>query len=201
MNYALLNQLDYSSESFRSQFLVNFYSLLKEESLSLEQAEMLLKILQQTKDFSDTPKQKNFQTLENQLNELIKLVKASELTELTAHYLIVLKKPVAVDFQKKWRSEFFKVKTLKIEFNRTLEVENHPLVQGECEQAEVHPSLQTAKWQIESETRCGFIEHLSAAQTSTAEFMGEHKNALITTGLVLVGAAIFLNQYEVKLNF
>lgn len=182
----LLNQLDYSSEKFKADFLSNFYSVLKNDDLSIEQAEMLLKILQQINQF---PIQ------ETQLLELIKLVKASEITELPAHYQIVLKTPVSEEFSKNWRPEFFKVKILNAQFNKTFE--DQALVQGECENARLHPSVQNLKWQIDADKLCGFSEHLSVAK----EKIIEHKTGLITTGLVLVGAALFLNQYEVKFAF
>lgn len=182
----LLNQLDYSSQAFRSEFLSNFYSILKNDSLSIEQAEMLLKILQQLNQF---------QTQETQLIELIKLVKTSEITELPAHYQIVLKKPVSEDFKKNWRPEFFKVKILNVEFNKT--IENQALVEGECENARLHASLQNLKWQIDADKLCGFGEHLAVV----TEKIVEHKTGLLTTGLVLVGAAVLFNQYEVKFTF
>ena len=182
----LLNQLDYSSETFKSQFLSQYYLILKEDSLSLEQAEILLKIIQQLSQF---------ERLEKQLEELIGLVKSSEISELTAHYQIVLKKPVSDMFKKNWRPEYFKVKVFNVAFNKS--IDNFDLVDGECEKARLHPSLQVSKWQIDSKKHCGFAEHFAVA----TNIVKENKTGFVATGLILIGAAIFINQYEVKFTF
>ncbi len=196
----LVNQLDYSSETFRNDFVSNFFKIAKEESLSLEQIEILQKIIEQLKEFSDQQRQKQFNFVEKQLNELVALVKVNELTELPAEYLIVFQKPVPLSFIKNLKPNYFKMKIFRSSYQSPID-SGETFVAGLCESAQIHPSLQNKKWQIESEKVCGFAEHFSQARKSTGDFMVRHQTGLITAGLVLVGTAILMNNYELKFTF
>ena len=196
----LINQLDYSSETFRNDFIPNFFRIAKDESLSIEQIEILQKIIDQLKQFSDTQRQKQFTFVENQLGELVTLVKAAELSDLPAEYLIIFKKAVPISFLKNLKPTFFKMKIFKSSFKSPLDSAD-PFVSGLCDSATIHDSLQNKKWQIESEKVCGFAEHFIQAKKSTGDFMVRNQSGLITAGLVIVGAAILMNNYELKFTF
>ncbi len=195
-----VNQLDYSSDTFKNEFIVKFFKILKEESISVDQIDMMVKIIQQLKEFSDVDKKKQFTLLEQQLNGLIQLIKENQLTELPENYLIVFKTAVPSDFLKYLKPPFFKVKFYNSVFNKVLG-EDASFVDGVCKSVQVHPSVINKKWQIESERACGLSEHFSRATKSTGDFVEKHQAGLITTGIVLVGAAILMNNYEIKLTF
>ncbi len=206
----LINELDYSSELYREQFLSHLFKSIREENLSIDQIEISIKILEKMREFSDAKMQKNYQLVENQLNELLNLVKSNELTELPERFLIILKKPIAINAVKKWSLDQLKFKIDLVDFNRApFEIKlagddkknGEQLVTGFCDGTVIHPSIQAEKWSIDSDTPCGFAAHFSKMKNSAANMISDNKYTLFTAGLIVVGASIFLSQYEVKFNF
>lgn len=201
----LLENLDYSSEAFRNELAQKSLMILKSEQLSIEQVEILIKVVEQTKNLQLTQNSKALQNIETQMREMLEQVQHEQLNELPAEFLVAFKKPLPLNFLKNKKVFFLKIETSKIEFNKTVKdsqtIETKNLVTGDCENALVDTSLQQLKWQIASNQVCSLQQGLSQVQTSTFNFIEKNKNPLLVTGLIVLGAAILMNNYEVTLNF
>lgn len=196
----LLNDLDYLSENFRKDLAGRSLNILKNEMLSVEQIEILLKLLEQAQDFSSGDKIKQLQTIKRQLEETLQLLQNNPLPELTESFFVVFKRPTSEKNFKKIDQQTLRIKAAKIDFNRDSET-RLAFVQGQCELAQVHSLFQNEKWLIDSNQNCHFSQTITKAATLTSEFVQEHKTALVITGLAAVGAALLLKNYDVQFSF
>lgn len=196
----LLNDLDYSSEKFSNELASRILIILKKEMISIEQVEILSKITSQVKDSMTPQKSKQLLAIEKQLNENIDLIKQENLIDFPESFSIVHKKAVSKKFEKKLNTDFFKTKSEHIHFNRALSSSEF-LTTSDCGQEILHPSVQNEKWQVLREKACHFSEQFARASTHTVDFITENKNTLITVGLIAIGAAVLMNNYEVQFSF
>jgi hypothetical protein len=195
-----LNQLDYSSIEFKKNFIQKVLNLIKSEQLSPDQIEMLAKVITQTKDFLETQERKQLSLIENQIQESLAFVRAHELKEPASQIMMIFKTPLSIKYLKKFKSNLLRLNWIQIDFNKSLLSQND-LIMGSCENSKIDESLENVKWQAYSTQSCGLTAEFSKIQKSSSSFLSENKNTLITTGIVLVGAALFFNKYEVKFNF
>jgi hypothetical protein len=205
-----VNRLDYGSEEFKKLFVQDLINILEKEVLSVEQLEICLQIIQQMKVFNfPTQDLKRLNLMEKELQSIYDLIIQNELHDLPAAYFILFEKPIAIEELKKIRITFLKIPVFKSEFNRTLSptsmrflqlTPNEPLLTGRCETVRPHPSIETLKWQAFHGDTCSFSENFNEISNSTGRFINKNKT-LLTFGAVVLGAALFLNQYEVKWTF
>ena len=191
----LLEELDYSSKEFCNELVTRSLKILRTEMISAEQAEILVKLLNQAKSFVNAQNLKPLQAIEKQLQEDLDLVQRTNLKELPAEFIVVFKKPVS-----RFQSGFLKDKIEKIHFIQSLSTHEN-LVSGICGNEQVHSAVQDIKWQIDRESSCGFSNQIANLSRSSTSFVKENKNALLVGSLIAVGAVILLNKYEVEVSF
>lgn len=196
----LIDELDYSSKEFRDGLSDRILKVIKTEMISVEQVEILLKLLEQAQAFTEAKKNKPFQMIEKQLQENLRFVQNEEIKELPAEYLIILKKAVPSKAGQKLQTGFLKMKLEKIKYNRAVSSSDF-LVQGDCKNEVLHPIVQNLKWQMDREKACGFTEQIGRVSSTTSDFISKNKTSLMTVGIVAVGAALLLNNYEIQFAF
>lgn len=197
---SLLNDLDYSSAKFCDELPKRILKILKEEQISIEQVEMLQKLIEQAKEFSGTAALKQLQVIEKQIKDNRQLVQAENNVDLPESFLIVFKTALAVKSEKKFKADLFKLKTIRIEFNQTPET-RQDLVMGDCQNEVLHSSIQDLKWQVVREKSCSFSEQFSRVSASTSNFISQNKTSLLVVGALAVGAAVLMHNYEVQFSF
>lgn len=196
----LIEELDYSSAEFCAQLASRSLRILKAEMISVEQVEILIKLLGQAKNFVGSQQVKSLQTIEFQLREHLDLVQKASLKELPAEFIVVFKKPLATHLAGKFQSAFLKEKIEKINFTQTL-FSHESLALGNCGNENVHPSIQEIKWQIDHEKACGFSNQVTQISRASSNFIKENKNSLLVGSVIAIGAVLLLNKYEVQVTF
>lgn len=196
----LLQDLDYSSPTFCEELATRILNILKTEMISVEQVEILLKILEQAQNFLTSQKTKPLLAIAKQLRENLQLIKSEEIKDLPAEFLVLFKKALPLATTTKIQTGFLKTKIEKIDFRKVLSSEEL-LITNTCDNENVHSSIQRIKWQSDRENVCRFSEQWDRVSSSTSHFISENKGTLITVGVIAIGTALLLNNYEVQIAF
>jgi len=196
----LIDELDYSAKEFRENLPDRILKILKTEMISIDQVEILLKLIEQTEAFIEAKKLKTLQVIEKQLQENRSWAQADELKELPGEFLIVFKKALPLKNLRKFQTSFLKPKIDKIQFNLAPS-SSESLASGDCKSEVMHSLIQNLKWQMDREHTCDFADQFSQVSSSTSNFVSQNKTTLITLGLVAIGAALLLNNYEFEVSF
>ncbi len=206
----LIEKLDYLSEEFQTSFTNQIIPILNSEALSFDQIEIVLKIIGQIKNSNQNKiVLKKLNLIESELNSLYDFSQKNELKELNAAFVILFKKAVDPTSFQKVKTLFLKVPLFYSRFNnllsqqdssKNLTLKNEPLMTGHCENAKLLPQIENLKWQAVENEDCHFFQTINPF-SSTAENRFIQPKNLLVTGAVLLGAALLLNQYEVKFEF
>lgn len=196
----LLEELDYSSKEYCNGLTKRVLNILKTEMISIEQVEILIKLLGQAKSFVASQNLKSLQAIEVQLQEDLALVQKVNLKELPAEFIVVFKKPLPLNLHSKFRSTFLKEKSERIKFTQAL-LQQENLVSGACGNENIHSSVQDVKWQIDHENTCGFSSQVVNLSRSSANFVKENKNSLLIGSVLAISAVLLMNKYEVEFSF
>lgn len=196
----LIDEIDYSAKEFRENLPDRILKVLKSEMISIDQVEILLKLIEQTQIFMDAKKLKTLQAIEKQLQENRSWVQAEESKELPSEFIIVFKKALPLKDLRKFQTSFLKPKLDSVTFNRATSSTEY-LAIGDCKSEVMHSSIQNLKWQMDREHTCDFADQFSQVSSSTSNFVSNNKTTLITVGLVAIGAALLLNNYEFEVSF
>ncbi len=191
----LIEELDYSSKEFCNDLANRTLKILKTEMISIEQAEILIKVVNQAGNFVLPQFLKPLQVIEKQLQEDLDHVQKANLRDLPDEFTVVFKKPVRI-----FKSNFLKEKTEKIKFTQTLTTQEN-LISGSCGNEKIHSTIQDVKWQIYSEDSCGLSYQLANFSKSSSIFVKENKKAFLIGSVIAIGAVILLNKYEVEFTF
>ena len=197
-----INQLDYSSENFRTQFSNRIIEILKNENISLLQVEMILQIIQQFKELESSPNHQmvpnSLLTLEKQIQQIYNFVKENRLAELNEDFLVILKTPISIQNLKNQKPSLLRLNSIPIQFSKNINQEK--LLTGSCDHPNVNLGNSEIKYQLYFNSPCNFNDKFSKLTETTGHFIENNKTTL-GLSLLAAGAILFFNKYEIKITF
>lgn len=196
----LLEDLDYSSKEFCSELPNRILKILKTEMISLEQVEVILKLIEQAKNFSSLQQTKSLHVIETQLQEDLATIKKATLIPLPAAFIMIFKKPIPSNLASQFKNRFIKYKIETINF-ALAPSSSENLVLSYCKDEKIHPAISDIKWQIDSESSCGITSQFSKFSESSSNFIKENRTVLIIGSAIAIGATILFNKYDIQLSF
>ncbi len=200
---SLLDSLDLSNRIFLSSLPKKIQSILQDESISTEQLEMLVRLLEQTQT-------EQSRLLLNELNFVTKLIqKEHRIVNFNQDFIVFFKVPMKKDNLLKMKKSLLALPYYEVSFNKEIQkttsmgkqIETADyLVTGSCENAVTSVDTNSIKWKILSEKSCGWTKNL-VETTATVYKKAQQNTGWIATSAIIIGAALLVNQYEVKFEF
>lgn len=187
---AFIDSIDLNSDLFIQNFSKNLSSIIKNEMISEEQLNMLLKLIEQVKTLLANNKQ--LELIESDLLYFRKAIETDFLKTFPDQFIILFKKPLSVSQFKKLNPVFIRPIHTIIHYDQVPQSQT-PLFTGLCENVKISELLQLEKWQVLHSKSCSFSETISQG-------VSENKNKLIW-GAVALGALLYLSKYEISLQF
>lgn len=205
---ALIDSIDLTDKNFVANLPKTVQNVLQKEMVSVEQLEMMMRLLEQSQD-----QNKEAKAIKQLTNEL-KYIQSSLPNDKTFNlnqekFVIFFKKAFTVDSFNKIKKSYLNLPYTDVSFNYVPVVNsmktksyaaNENLVTGVCENANISGNITLTQWKVMSEKSCGWSESLTKSTSGFTSTIKENKGWLIT-GAVLIGAAILASQYEVKFQF
>ena len=204
----LMDTMDLNEQNFLSSLPKQVQKIIESESVSLEQLEMLVRLLEQ----ADT---RNSLRLLNELKFIVSAIPTDKkVSPLDGDYILFFKTPLSKKEFHSIKKSYLDIPYFTMTFNRlpqrqstkTLnqsysQKENFSeyLVKGTCQTATILFEVGTESWKILSEKSCGWSSGL-ASTLGLFTTLKENKHWIIT-GALVIGAAVLANQYEVQFQF
>ncbi|MBC7464685.1 MAG: hypothetical protein H7256_01720 [Bdellovibrio sp.] len=205
---ALIDSIDLSDKNFVLTLPKNVQNILQKEMVSIEQLEMMMRLLEQTHDQS-----KDLKAVKQLMDEL-KYVQSSLPTDKNFNlnqekFVIFFKKVFTAEAFKQVKKSYLNLPYTDVSFNsipvfsatkgKSFAAREN-LVTGVCENAAINGNVNLSQWKVMSEKSCGWSEGFNKSTSGITSTIKENKGWFIT-GAVLIGAAILASQYEVKFQF
>ena len=194
----LIDSIDLTDKNYVSQLPTAIKNVLQAEMISTEQLEMLARLLEQVQNET-----KDTQGVKQLLNEVTyiqnTLVSAKNADLNQEKFVIFFKKAFTISDFNKIKKSYLHLPSVEIAYN-TLPNTSENLITGICENAHLNEQMQVTSWKVMSEKTCSWSESFGKSTAGFTSTIKENKGWIIT-GAVLIGAAILVNQYEVKFQF
>jgi len=197
-----IETLDLYSTDYRKNLLIKVKGLLETENLSLEQAELLVKVITR---FESIDRNIALSQIKNEIKELSFDVqnvfeeKSDSETYVLFHKFLTKKQYQALKYKQKY------TKTIKItpftEPMNATETQPTYLVQGNCDNYDYSPILKadpTLRYTAAFQNDCGNTQSYTA-QASTFKWNDYQKPLIYTAAAIL--AIGLLSQYQVEITY
>lgn len=204
---AFIDAIDLTSKTFIDAIPKSIQNILQTESISAEQLEMLVRLLDQVSEQAKDSKMAK--QLNNELKYVLSQLPTENFQPNKESFVIFFKKPMSTEAFRKIKKSYLALPYTQINFNQIPKkaflndknvVAAEPLVTGQCQTASLNFEAQTNSWKIMSEKSCSWSEGFSNSTTGITTTLKENKGWVLT-GALLVGAAILASQYEVSFQF
>lgn len=202
-----INSVDLSTAEFKQSALNNLQNLLTKEMISEDQLDLILTFLQQLREEGHAVSKSSL--LEKSLLKAKELLQKSKplLEADQENYIIFMKKALPTSELKKINSVLLRLPYYQMNFNKTplfkaknQNTTSQDLAIGFCEKAQINDLIQNQHWQILNHKPCSFNEQIQKVTSAATTKISENKSWILT-GALLIGAAVLMSQYEVKLQF
>lgn len=193
----LINSIDLSSDIFIQNFSKKIALIINTEMISLDQLDMILKLIEQVKPLLVNKIQIEF--IESELIYLKNTLLESPNMSVHNEFVIVFKKPVSPSFFKKLKTILVKPFSLLIQYDKVPQTANS-LFSGDCETAKINEAITIEHWQTLSIKSCSISESIKNTTNHLINKVDENKNSLLL-GALAVGAILYLNKYEISFQF
>ena len=200
---SLIDSLDLSNKSFLGSLPKKIQSILQDESISTDQLEMLVRLLEQIQT-------EQSRLLLNELNFVAKLVqKDQRIVNFNQDFIVFFKVPMKKSNLLKIKKSLLALPYYEVSFNKEIQKKTSTgkqiktadyLVTGSCENAVTSIDSDSVKWKIMSEKSCGWTKNFTETTTTVYKKAKQNKGWIVT-GALLISAALLANQYEIKFEF
>ena len=205
---ALIDSIDLADKNFVANLPKTVQNILQKEMVSIEQLEMMMRLLEQSQD--QIKEMKAIKQLTDELRYIQTSLPNDKTFNLNQEKMVVFfKKVFTVEAFKQIKKSYLNLPYVEIYFNKvpvtnSMKTKSYAatenLVNGICENANISGNVALTQWKVMSKKSCGWSESITKSTSGFTSTIKENKGWLIT-GAVLIGAAILASQYEVKFQF